>query len=80
MAVEAKGSVNETSKYPSKTDFIYSIHQGERNLWRLVKPRNGIILRYCTDAGARMGTDIMDSGRRNDIPSDILKLVFLLLR
>jgi hypothetical protein len=43
MAVEAQGSVNETSKYLSKTDFIFSIHQGERNLWRLVKQRYGLI-------------------------------------
>ena len=42
MAFKAEDQSMKTSKYPFKTDFIYSIHQGERNLWRLVKPRNGI--------------------------------------
>jgi hypothetical protein len=42
MAVETR-SVNETTKCPSKTFFIYRIHQGEMNLWRLVKLRDGII-------------------------------------
>jgi hypothetical protein len=47
MAVEAEAAEalkisQQTPKYPSKT-FIYSIHHGERNLWRLVRPRNRII-------------------------------------
>jgi hypothetical protein len=43
MEFEAEDQSMKTSKYPFKTDFIYSIHQGDRNLWRLVKLRNGII-------------------------------------
>jgi hypothetical protein len=43
IAFEAEDQQMKTSKYPFKIDFIYSIHQGQRNLWWLVKPRNGII-------------------------------------
>ena len=40
--------------------FIYSIQQFQRNLWQPVKPKKRNHLRYCTDARARMETDILE--------------------
>ena len=79
MAFKAEDQSMKTSQYPFKTYFIYSIHQGESNLWRLVKPRSGIIQDTAqVRASERLPIHIMDSKDViNDIPSNISKLGFL---
>ena len=74
MAVEVEDQSKKRQNIRPKQFLFTEICQGERSLWRLQETGSSEILQCCARSN---GDGYNELGRRNEIPSNILKLGLL---